>query len=50
MTTHLSEKTKLKINDLLSVIAEDEDLCEKIAKAIGEDVDTFVDWVHNTEV
>ena len=46
----LSEQDKIKINDLLNAIAEDEEIAKTLARAIGEDVEDFVDWVHNTEL
>jgi hypothetical protein len=51
MHNHLTEKDKIKINNIIGLLADDEDLAKIVAKNIGEDnVDSFIEWLHNTEV
>lgn len=51
MRNNLTEEDKIKINDILGLLADDEDLATTIAKNIGEeDVDAFIVWLHNIEV
>ena len=50
MTRHLSEQEKIKINDILTHIANDEDLATSIAKAIGEEPENFINWLDAIEV
>ena len=41
---------KIKINDILTHIANDEDLATSIAKAIGEEPENFINWLDAIEV
>jgi hypothetical protein len=50
MTLRLSEPDKIRINDILNIIAEDEELLENVSRSLGIDQEDFSDWIHSIEV